>query len=429
MFNIDPKYFSYKKHKLFCEKISIEKLVHKFDTPLYIYSKNYFVDRYKEFENAFSLIPHAIFYAVKSNFNLSVIKAFIQAGSGVDVNSEGELLRALKVGVKPNKIILTGVGKTEREISLGIKNNVLMIKAESEEEILLINKIAKKLNKIAPVAIRVNPNVDANSHPYISTGLSENKFGVEYESALAIYRNRNKFKNILFTGIDMHIGSQITSILPFIQAVDKLSDMFFKLKAEGLKFQHFDIGGGIGIQYNNDDSFSIQEFAKKLLPKFKKLNCQIFFEPGRYLTANGGALITKVIYTKKNKSKNFIIVDAAMNDLLRPSIYKAFHNILPIKIDKNKKNISADIVGPICESGDFFAKSRKIQDCSQKDLLSIMSAGAYGIVMSSNYNGRRRPAEILIDGNKYKVIRSRETFNHLIFDEQKLTNSKFSLMD
>ena len=410
--------FTYKDNQLHCEEVPITEIVRQTGTPTYIYSKKYFETAYKEFDDAFHEIPQKIFYAAKSNFNLSVIKTFLQLGSGVDVNSEGELYRALKAGAKPDKIILTSVGKTRREIELGLEHDVLMIKAESEEEVILINEIAASKNKVARVAIRVNPDVDAKTHPYISTGLSENKFGVDSETALKIFRRQSELKNIKFVGIDMHIGSQITTIPPFVEAVEKLANLFFILKKEGIELKHFDVGGGIGIQYKDEKTFSMKEFAEAILPTLISLNCEIIFEPGRFLTANAGVLITEVLYTKKNQNKNFIVVDAAMTDLLRPSIYGAYHHVQPVTLDKTRKEIVADIVGPVCESGDFLAKKRSIQKSEHGDLLAVMSAGAYGMVMASNYNARRRPAEILVEGNSFKVIRSRETFDHLLFDEQ-----------
>jgi diaminopimelate decarboxylase len=415
---LENQNIKYKNNQLYVEGINVDDLVKEFETPLYIYSKNHFINQYKEFEDAFSQIKHKIFYAMKANFNLSVINTFVKLGSGVDSNSEGELFRALKTGIDPSKIILTSVGKTKNEIKLGLEKNVLMIKAESEEEVELINQIAAKMNKVARVAIRVNPDVDAKTHPYISTGLSSNKFGVDSKTALLIYKRRKDFSNIQFTGIDMHIGSQITSVSPFVEAVQKLSELYIEIEKDGLKLEHFDVGGGIGVKYNNEDSFSINEFAEKTIPLFKKLNCEIIFEPGRFLTANGGILVTEVLYNKKNGDKNFIIVDAAMNDLLRPSIYQAYHHIQPINKSDARKNIIADVVGPVCESGDYLARDREITQPTTGELLAVMSAGAYGMVMSSNYNGRRRPPEVLVDGNKYSVIRSRETFDHLIYDEK-----------
>ena len=414
----DSSYFTYKSDELFCENVSIKKIVHEVGTPAYIYSKNFFIDRYKEFSDAFHEIPHTIFYAAKSNFNLNVIKTFVDFGSGVDVNSEGELKRALLAGVDPNKLILTGVGKTLNEIRLGLQKDLLMIKAESEEELELINAIAGEMKKVARVAIRVNPGVDAQTHPYISTGLSENKFGIDSKLAFSLFKDNNRFKNITFTGIDMHIGSQITSIQPFAEAVEKLSQIYFELKGSGVKLEHFDVGGGIGVRYGNEETFSVKDYAKAISPILKKLDCHTFFEPGRFLTANGGILAAQVLYTKKNGDKNFIVTDTAMNDILRPSIYGAYHHIQPVEIHSGRKEIVADIVGPVCESGDFLGRKRKILQSKRGEYLSVMSAGAYGMVMASNYNARRRPPEILVDNDKFYVVRSRETYDHLLFDEK-----------
>lgn len=410
--------FTYKNNELFCENVQIKKIIQEVGTPAYIYSKKFFVDRYKEFSDAFTEVPHKIFFAAKSNFNINVIKTFVDLGSGVDVNSEGELKRALLAGADPQKLILTGVGKSINEIRLGLQKDLLMIKAESEEELELINLIAGEMYKTARVAIRVNPDVDAQTHPYISTGLSENKFGIETQSAIALFKDRNRFKNIRFTGIDMHIGSQITSIQPFAEAVEKLAQIFLELKDNGVVLEHFDVGGGVGVKYANEDVFSVSEYAKAILPILKKLNCDIFFEPGRFLTANGGILAAQVLYTKKNGDKNFLVTDAAMTDLLRPSIYGAHHHIQPVEIHSDRAEIIADIVGPVCESGDFLGRKRKIQESKRGEYLAVMSAGAYGMVMASNYNARHRPPEILVDGDKFHVVRGRETYDHLIFDEK-----------
>ncbi len=414
-------YFTYKNNILYCEEVSIPEIIKISGTPVYIYSKKFLTDRYQEFSSAFKEIPHAIFYAAKSNFNLSVIKTFLDLGSGVDVNSEGELYRAFRAGAPPEKIILSGVGKTEGEIKLALEKNLLMIKAESEQEIDLINEAAGRLNKTAQVAIRVNPDVDAKTHPYISTGLGENKFGIDSESSLKIFKDYKKYHNIKFTGIDMHLGSQITSLSPFKDAVEKLSEIFFKIKSYGLTPEHFDVGGGVGVKYNNEDVFSIQEYAEALLPKLKKLKCKIFFEPGRYLNANGGMLAANIVYTKNNlalRDKNFFILDAAMNDLLRPSFYNAYHHIQPVILNRERADMTADIVGPVCESGDYFAKDRVILESKRGEYLAIMSAGAYSIVMSSNYNARRRPPEVMVNGSQFSVVRGRETFDHMIYDEK-----------
>jgi len=414
----DSDYFTYHNNELFCEGVSISKIAKKIGTPVYIYSKKFFSDRLKEFDDAFSDLNHKIFFAAKSNFNINVIKTFLDLGSGVDVNSQGELLRAIKAGAKSKNMILSGVGKTDEEIKLAIDKNLLMIKAESIEEIYLINEIAKRLKKIAPVAIRVNPDVDANTHPYISTGLSKNKFGIDSKRALKIYKKWREFKNIKFIGVDMHIGSQITEIGPHVEAMDKMIELYKSIKKMGVKLEHIDFGGGYGITYDNEITFPLSKLAKIIVPMLSKLKCDIFFEPGRFLTANGGILLTKVLFTKKNGKKNFLIVDSAMNDMLRPSIYGAYHHIQPVLKDKNKRNIKADIVGPVCESGDFLAKDRKISKVERGDLLSVMSAGSYSMTMASNYNARRRAPEIIVEGKNYYVTRGRESYKHLLYDEK-----------
>lgn len=410
-------YFAYIDGKLHCEKVNLQQLAQEFGTPLFVYSKNFFIDRYKELNEAFKSINHRIYFASKANFNLSVIKTFYELGSGVDVNSAGEFYRALMAGVDPKDMLLTGVGKTEDEIRLGLKKGVFVIKAESLEEVYVINDLATELGVMAPVAIRINPDVDAQTHPYISTGLAENKFGIDTVYAYDMFIECSKLSNIKLIGIDMHIGSQITTLEPFVEAVIKMAELYKKIQSAKIPLKHFDIGGGIGVLYNNETSFSPAELAEKLIPIFMKLDAEIMFEPGRFLTANGGVLLTDVLYTKTNSlGKNFVVVDSAMTELLRPSLYQAYHHVQPIeKIDNI--DFTTDVVGPVCETGDYIAKEREITMIGRGDKLAIMSAGAYGMVMSSNYNGRRRPAEILVDGSKYKVIRSRETFEHLIYDE------------
>ena len=408
--------FHYKDKELYCENVKAAELAQKFGTPLFVYSKSFFKERFNSYKKAFEEIENTIFFAAKSNYNLNVMKIFYDLGAGIDVNSAGELFRALKIGADPKRIILTGVGKTKEEIKLGLQNNVLLIKAESPQEIHTINKIAKELGVTARVAIRVNPNVDPQTHPYITTGLVESKFGIPAKESIDLYKEASKMSNIQLTGIDMHIGSQITKINPFVDSVKKLSEVYFELKELGIELEHFDIGGGMGVVYKDETPFAIEELAENLIPILKELKCKIMFEPGRFLTANGGILLTEVLYTKNNHDKNFIIIDGAMTDVLRPSIYGAYHNIQPVVIN-GKDDIIADIVGPVCETGDFLAKEREIQKVESGDLLSIMTAGAYGMVMSSNYNARRRPPEVIVDNDKYYSTRSRETYEHLLYDE------------
>jgi diaminopimelate decarboxylase len=412
----DSNYFTYNNSKLFCENVNLELIAKEVGTPTYIYSKKFFVDHYEEFQGAFKEINHRIFYASKANYNINVIRLFNDLGAGIDVNSAGEFYRAVKAGVSTDNMIFSGVGKTIDEIKLAIENNLLLIKAESIDEIELIDKVAKELGKVAPIAIRVNPNVDPVTHPYISTGLAENKFGVDETLALEIFTNAAKLRNIKLLGIDMHIGSQITKVQPYVEAVSKLIVLVNQLKDRGIELTHIDIGGGMGIKYADEKTFTPKDFADNIIPLLKNVDCEIFFEPGRSLTANGGCLVSEVLYVKNNLDKNFLVVDAAMTDLLRPSIYKAYHHIQPADVS-NDEEIIADIVGPVCESGDFLGKERKIKKCESGDLIAVMSAGAYGIVMASNYNARRRPAEVLVDGNNYSIIRKRETYEQLMQTE------------
>ncbi len=409
----ETEYFRYKENKLFCESVPLNKLAKEFGSPLYVYSKNHIVEKYKEFSDAFSGIDHKIFYASKSNFNLSIIALFNKLGAGIDVNSGGELFRALKAGVKPKDIILTGVGKTAEEIKMGLEHGVFLIKAESLQEIELINKIAESMGAIAPLAIRVNPDVNPKTHPYISTGLSENKFGINSKDAIDAYSKAAQMPNISLRGIDMHIGSQIVELSPFTEAVEKLAEVYFELKKLGISLKHFDIGGGFGVKYLDEEPFSPKELAEAIIPVVKDLNCRLDFEPGRYFTANAGILLSEVLYTKQNGDKNFVVVDAAMTDLLRPGLYKAYHHIQPVAI-KGREDIISDIVGPVCETGDFLGKKRAISKVKPGESLAVMSSGAYGMVMASNYNARRRAAEILVDDDEYCVIRNRETYDDLI---------------
>jgi diaminopimelate decarboxylase len=412
----ESDYFTYRNNKFYCENTSIESIANEVDTPVYVYSKQFMIDRFIEFSKAFRPINHSIFYACKANYNVQIIRLFNDLGAGIDVNSSGEFFRAKIAGIDPSNMIFSGVGKTEEEIELALENDIKLIKSESLEEIELINDIAAKLNKSAPIAIRVNPNVDPVTHPYISTGLAENKFGVDESAALSIFGHASQLSNINLLGIDMHIGSQITKVDPYVESVSKLVELVLKLKERKINLTHIDIGGGIGIRYNDEKTFSPADFADVLIPILLKTDCEVYLEPGRSLTANGGCLVAKVLYQKSNLDKNFLVVNAAMNDLLRPSIYKAYHHIQPADIS-NDEEYEADIVGPVCESGDFLGKSRVIKKCSKNELIAVMSAGAYGMVMSSNYNARRRPAEVLVEDNNFTIIRKRETYDQLIQNE------------
>ncbi len=409
--------FRYKNNKLYCENIDLEELASFIGTPFYVYSKKSFVDRYKSFYQAFSDIEHKIFYAIKANSNLTVMKIFYSLGSGLDVNSGGELFRALKIGANPNNILFTGVGKTEEEILMGLRNEIFLFKIESFQELELINNLAKKENKVARIAIRVNPNVDPKTHPYITTGLYESKFGISQEDAIEAFKLAKSLSNLEITGIDMHIGSQITEVSAFKEAVTLMNELIFKLRKIGIQISHFDVGGGLGVQYNDEPVPDVFDYANAIKEELKQSECKILFEPGRYLTADAGALMTKTLFTKYHRDKKFLIVDAAVNDLLRPAFYNSYHHILPVK-ESNHDIVNYDIVGPACETGDFFAKNRQFVETYQGELIAIMSAGAYGFCMSSNYNSRRRVAEVLVDDNKFYVIRDRESFEDLIRNEK-----------
>ncbi|MDA0987264.1 MAG: diaminopimelate decarboxylase [Bacteroidetes bacterium] len=408
--------FNYKNNELFCEDLLLKTIAEKFGTPTYVYSINGMLDSLFIFENAFKILNKLVCYSVKANSNISVIKLFVGGGAGIDCNSGGELFRAIKAGATPSKIIFTGVGKTEEEIKFALETKVLMLKVESFQELESINNIAASLNLIAPIAIRVNPDVDAKTHPYISTGLAENKFGINISEAQNAFQIAKSLPNLKIVGVDMHIGSQITTPLPYKDAINKLILFVNDLNKNGIILEHLDVGGGFGVDYDGNNKINISEFANELTPLLNNFKGKIIFEPGRFLTANSGVLLTKVLFTKSNNKKEFVIVDAGMNDIVRPTLYNALHEIKPLKVNSNPKNV-VDIVGPVCESADFIRKNYSIQNCNQGDYLAIMSSGAYGFVMSSNYNTRRRAAEVLVDKNNFYLIRKRETFQDLISGE------------
>ena len=412
------KQFYYKNSNLFCEGVSLDKISKTFGTPTYVYSKSSLINSFIDFDSAFKNISHLTCYSVKANSNQSIIKILYNAGAGIDVNSGGEFFKSIRAGVNPKKIIYTGVGKTNEEIEMVLKSPILMVKIESIEELKVVNEIAKKLKTVVPIGIRINPNIDAKTHPYISTGLKENKFGISISESIAAFKFAKTLKNLKIVGVDTHIGSQILNAAPFAEAAKSLVGLVKQLSKIGIRIEHLDLGGGLGIDYKTHlPKVTPKQLSAKLIPILKQVDCKIIFEPGRFLTANAGLLLTKTLFTKKNSKKNFAIVDAGMNDFLRPAFYNAFHEILPVR--KNKNNyFKVDVVGPVCESGDFFAKNRMLQKINRNDLLAILSSGAYGFVMSSNYNSRLRAAEILVDGDKFYEIRKRESFNNLIENEK-----------
>lgn len=403
--------------ELYCEEVKIKDIAEKFKTPLYIYSTRTILEHYKKLHEAFSNVKHLICYSLKANSNLSICNILAKCGGGADVVSGGEIYKAIKAGINPNRIVYAGVGKTEYEIEYALKLGILMFNVESLPEAYLIHNIAKRLKKKARVAIRVNPDIDPLTHSYITTGRSENKFGVNIMYAKEYFLEVKKLKNLEITGIHIHIGSQITKLSPYVQAIKKAIKLLEELKQLGIKIAKLDIGGGLGIIYNEEKPSSAKDFADLILPLVKKTNCEIILEPGRFIVGNAGILVTKVLYLKETNDKKFVIVDAGMNDLIRPSLYGAYHQIVPVN-KNNKEEITADIVGPICESGDFFAMDRRVHKVNSGDLLAIMSAGAYGFSMSSNYNARPKPAEVIVKGKEFFLARKRETYSDLIKGEK-----------
>lgn len=409
-------FFSHKKGELYAEDVPVKELINKFGTPLYIYSYGTLIRHIRAYEEAFCEVPHIICYAVKANSNLAILRIFAELGIGADIVSGGELFRALKVGIKPYKIVFAGVGKTDEEIEYALKNNILMFNVESEAELHKINEKAKNLKKVASVALRVNPDIDPKTHKYIATGLKSSKFGIPIEKALDYYKLAKKMKNIKIIGIHKHIGSQITETSAYVEALNKILSLYEQLANYDMDIEYIDIGGGLGITYKDEEPPHPKELADALIPMVKNKKGKLIIEPGRSIVGNAGILVTKVLYTKETGHKNFIIVDAGMNDLIRPTLYGSYHEIQPVTPGKNEK-IVADIVGPICESGDFLAKDREIEKVTAGEYLAVMSAGAYGFSMSSNYNSRPRVAEVLVKGDQYALIRKRETYKDLIRNE------------
>ncbi len=407
--------FQYKNNKLYCENVKIQELAEKFGTPLYVYSYHTLTDHYLKLKSAFAKIDPLICYSVKANSNLSILKSLVSLGAGLDIVSGGELFRAQKVKCPCQRIVYASVGKTDQEISAAIKSGILFFNVESLAELKNIDRIAKKLKKITRVAIRINPDVEAKTHKYISTGKITNKFGIDLESAYKILLIKGQFKNLNICGLHIHIGSQITQSAPFVEAIKKVSYFIQRLSAKGITLEYLNIGGGLGIIYDHEDPQTAQIYASQIIPLLKKTGLKIIIEPGRFIAGNAGILVVKVLYIKHTPKKKFIIVDGGMNDLIRPALYSAHHNIWPLV--KNAKTEKADLVGPICESGDFLAKERLIAKVREGDYLAVMSAGAYGFSMSSNYNSRPRAAEVMVHGNKSLVIRKRETLPDLVRNE------------
>ena len=411
--------FKYKGNYLYCEDIKIRDLANRLGTPLYIYSYHTLIDHFVKLKNAFREVEPLICYSVKANSNLAILKALVDKGAGLDIVSGGELFRAMKAGCPAEKIVYASVGKTDSEIEEAIKRRILFFNVESSPEVENINRIARSLNKIVNVAIRINPDVEPKTHKFITTGKITNKFGIDFKSADKIFLVQNKFSNLNICGLHIHIGSQITESAPYVAAIGKVVSFIAKLKRRGAHLEYLNIGGGLGIIYDKETPQTAEKFARNVLPLLKKTKLKIILEPGRFIAGNSGTLVTKVLYIKSTPRKKFIIVDAGMNDLIRPALYGAYHNILPLQAAGRKPQAASkyDVVGPICESADFFARDRRISGVKEGEYLAIMGAGAYGFSMSSNYNSRRKAEEVLVIKDKVFVIRKRESNADLISHE------------
>jgi diaminopimelate decarboxylase len=409
-------YFHYQQDQLFVENVSLSDIAQRYGTPTYVYSKAALTSAYQQYAQALQAREHLICFAVKSNPNLAILNLFAKLGAGFDIVSGGELARVLAAGGDAKKVVFSGVGKSEAEMRQALTAGILCFNVESEAELLRLNDVAGQMDKIAPISFRVNPNVDAKTHPYISTGLKQSKFGVAYTDALQLYRTASKLPHLHITGIDCHIGSQLTEVSPFIAAAEKVLLLVDTLAQEGIKLEHIDLGGGLGIRYNDETPPSITEYANALLGALNGRTEKLIVEPGRVLVGNAGVLLTSVEYLKPGEEKHFAIVDAAMNDLMRPALYDAYHAIQPLQ-RKALLTRQYEVVGPVCESGDFLGHARELA-IEQGDFLAIMSAGAYGMSMSSNYNTRPRAAEIMVDGREVKLVRDREKVDQLFANEK-----------
>ena len=424
---IDPKALTahlpalhYRDDALYMEQVSIDALAKHYGTPCYVYSKQAILDVYQAYTDSFASLKHQVCYAVKANSNLAVLSVLAQAGAGFDIVSRGELMRVLAAGGVASRVVFSGVGKTYSDIEYALNQGIGCFNVESISELTLINEVAQQLNKSAPISLRVNPDVDAKTHPYISTGLKDNKFGITHEDAVAVYQQAAALSHIDIVGIDCHIGSQLTEVEPFVAALDKLIELIHSLRDKGIELSHIDLGGGLGVRYIDETPVSIDAFAEALIPKLSALRLTVFFEPGRSIVANAGILLTKVDVLKPTEHKNFAIVDAAMNDLIRPALYQAEMAVIPEALPNKGLDTDGmqpwDIVGAICETGDFLAKDRLLS-LKTDDVLAITGAGAYGFTMSSNYNSRPRASEVMVSGDRHQLIRKRETIEALYEDE------------
>jgi diaminopimelate decarboxylase len=424
--------FHYRDGELYCEDVALSRAASEFGTPLYVYSAGTILDHYRRLDLALSSLDHLICYAVKANSNGAILKLLAEAGAGFDIVSGGELFRVLKAGGTADKCTFAGVGKSEDEIEYALDQGVFSFNVESEAELDWIDRIARRKKLRAPIALRVNPDVDAGTHRYVSTGRSENKFGIGLDRVAVVYEKAARFPNIHIRGIQMHIGSQITAAAPFAKAIAKVAPLVGDLKQKH-GFEFFSIGGGMGIVYRRalesgsgkwwhdhggeESAFSVADYRDAIVPQLSGLGLRVLLEPGRFLVGNAGVLLTRVRYLKQTAKKKFVIVDAGMNDLIRPALYQSYHEIVPVREPTGEQRESVDVVGPVCESGDFFAQGRELAPVNEGDLLALMSAGAYGFAMASNYNSRPLPAELLVEGRDTRLVRRRQTMEDLVREE------------
>ncbi|TAJ34474.1 MAG: diaminopimelate decarboxylase [Nitrospirae bacterium] len=409
--------FQYRHGELFCEDVAVSRIAKEVGTPCYVYSHATLIRHFRAFDGAFKGVPHIVAFAMKSNSNLGLLRLMAKEGSGADIVSGGELYRALKAGVPPAKIVFAGVGKNREEIRYALESDILMFNVESAAELRALDAVAAETGRRARVALRINPDIDPKTHPYISTGLKKSKFGISADRVLEEYKLASSLKHIEVVGVHKHIGSQLTDVTPFVDALKKVLALVEKLKEQGADIRYINIGGGLGITYSDEVPPLPQQLADAISPLVRDLKCVLIMEPGRVIVGNAGILVTRVLYIKDGESKRFVIVDAAMNDLIRPSLYGAYHEIKPVHEPSDVKTHQVDVVGPVCESGDFLAKDRAMPEAQPGDLLAVMSAGAYGFVMSSNYNSRPRVPEVMIKGSEIHVIRARETYADLVRGE------------
>lgn len=409
-------HFHYQNGELYCENVPLRTIADAVGTPFYLYSHATLSHHFRTFDAAFAGFSHLICFAVKANANLAILRLFAQLGSGADIVSGGELFRALKAGVDPQKIVYSGVGKSFKEIRQALKAGILMFNIESSQELGEISRLAQRLKRKAPVALRINPDIDPHTHPYISTGLKKNKFGINIDQALLDYERAQNLPQVEAVGVACHIGSQITELSPFLEAVQRLRELVEELARRGMPIRYLDLGGGLGITYDQETPPHPREYGQALIKELEGLEVTLILEPGRVIAGNAGILVTRVYYTKDSEAKHFIIVDAGMNDLARPSLYGSYHALWPL-VEAPRREVTASLVGPICESGDFLAKDRPMPDFQPGEMVAVMSAGAYGFSMSSNYNARPRVPEILVKDDAFYVIRKRETYAQLIRGE------------